>query len=849
MAMKSKALNPGVFKLLYVVLLFLLLCPVVSSGKDRALNSLNITTKLYNERNNAFMDLKGKEIKFTSQKAIWKEGDSIQKLLEANRFWTDGESVGILYKLNPDLDAKSLKAGKEIILPAVKNKDEFSDEFAKGYLVYLTLDDALKQEFCDVSKELNDLPEKTSQLNVQKFESPGEKDNFLKATKSIVVTMKNFKDVIEDRSDPLSSDMLTQMLVEAAQAKSIIIHTINGKQKLSRSDAQTLELIAKNMDSRQKILKEEKGDPVLPGVVATPEKALWNAWFEDVKGSYVEVLKPSNDYFFTLDVSRFSYFKDYEAVVDLSARKLIDEALASGKTEINFVIRPVLLGDADVVRFTENQGRSRVLEKRLKIDIKKLFKEKDESGETKLKSMHKEWTANKLILHQFASLVQAGEVKFGMKVDKPGDAELSVSIWDQSGMIPLDHLIVAIQVPDPNVSKEKRSVTKYTVPFRAGRGTLLEVSLDFSSTAPLVADAAFHVFEPSRHGYSMVLFAAKTDQGICVNAWETGSLLSYYIEHPKEKIGLIGQIKEARDRAAKKNEAPYELAAQELKEKIFDGNDKNDQKQADEAARIFRELVQEKNKEIIVFARMRNEKGKPVYLPLGILAAKSKNSYLPKRIILVQPLPREHYPGGAHPVKTWTYNIPVKLADSPMSNNDLSQLKIPYSSNREISKVRDFFKEDIPPDPKANPEGIILLAHQAGGNLWFNIHTDRITTAHMKREFPPGSVAIISACSAATSEGNNQAILEKLNKNMIDAMIVSPFPVEANYGAMLAINFVEAIKEAKGGSKGLSLAELFNIASKKTANHFKTKAEINFEDMDLEFLIAGDYRIKIAPKE
>jgi len=65
---------------------------------------------------------------------------------------------------------------------------------------------------------------------------------------------------------------------------------------------------------------------------------------------------------------------------------------------------------------------------------------------------------------------------------------------------------------------------------------------------------------------------------------------------------------------------------------------------------------------------------------------------------------------------------------------------------------------------------------------------------------------------------------------------------------MLAIQFVQAIENAKKNSQAFSVAELFSIASEQTAKHFKEKQKINFEDMDLEFLIAGDYRIRIAPK-
>jgi len=95
---------------------------------------------------------------------------------------------------------------------------------------------------------------------------------------------------------------------------------------------------------------------------------------------------------------------------------------------------------------------------------------------------------------------------------------------------------------------------------------------------------------------------------------------------------------------------------------------------------------------------------------------------------------------------------------------------------------------------------------------------------------------------------NNQAILERLNSNGIDAMIISPFPVDAEYGRCLQSSLVQAIEAARKNSQAFSLAELFSTASEQTARQFKEEQKINFEDMDLEFLIAGDYRIRIAPK-
>jgi hypothetical protein len=356
----------------------------------------------------------------------------------------------------------------------------------------------------------------------------------------------------------------------------------------------------------------------------------------------------------------------------------------------------------------------------------------------------------------------------------------------------------------------------------------------------------------------MVLFAAKTGAAtnggadfVSVYAWETESLLSEYIEGQE----FLKQIEYARKRAISTNENEwkysYQLAAEKLGIKIFGGHEEMNRKRAEDALKVFQELVKQKGQEPIVFARMQKENKKPFYLPLGILAAASpsQSRFLDKRIILVEPLPRERYPGGVHPVGAWAFNVPEELEEelSEKSNNALGQLGKNPPYRRDISTVKSFFNPGEPTVPIPSPEGVLLLAHQANGNLWFKERGLGFGREEIKRQFPDGSIAILSACSTASSIGNNQAILEKLNEKNIDAMIISPFPVDADYGAMLAINFIQAIENAKQNSKDLSLAELFSIVAKQTASSFKVEKK-HFDDMDLEFLIAGDYRIKIALK-
>jgi hypothetical protein len=191
-------------------------------------------------------------------------------------------------------------------------------------------------------------------------------------------------------------------------------------------------------------------------------------------------------------------------------------------------------------------------------------------------------------------------------------------------MIPLDHLSVSVRVTDGTAPTPRRGPVSDTFPLKAGRQTLLNISSDFSTAGSLIADAAFYIFENSPKGKSLVLFAAKTGDAapgtsdeISIYAWETVSLLSHYVEDRQQ---LIKKIRDARQKAISRDENvrkySYQSAAEELREKIFSGLNERDQKQAAAAEKVFRDLVRQKDKRSMVFARMRNEDGNPVYLPL-----------------------------------------------------------------------------------------------------------------------------------------------------------------------------------------------------------------------------------------
>jgi tetratricopeptide (TPR) repeat protein len=587
-----------------------------------------------------------------------------------------------------------------------------------------------------------------------------------------------------------------------------------------------------------------------PGEVA----AYWNTWFENpANDKRAVVLETGNYYTFVLDLSRFAYFKGYAAPIGSSVQKEIAAALQRGDKRIRFTIRPILHGN--FFRFADNQPASLPLE----AELAKL-QEPDGAAINIGETEFDEFLAGKKSIHDFASKVHAGEVRFNLVTERPGDATISLSIWDKTGKIPLDHLTLTVQIANAAGGLNSGGQPEQTIPLRAGLGTLLDVSMDFNANGPLIADAAFYIFEPGPYHKSVVLFAADKAKEpgphtgpareVEVMAWETDSLLSQYIDY-KTQLGILEKIRQARKLSENNQKYSYQDVAVELSKKIFTAYTEDDQRQATKAKNSFRDLVHRLNRAAIVFVRMQNEEGRPVYLPLGILAARSQNPVLEKRIVVVQPLPKERYPAATHPVEAWTFGVPKQLPElAPSYQDALRQLTSSTAPRfyRDIFDFRGFLESRAPATSEPRPEGILLLAHHADGNLWFGDKDQRIISEDIQHIFPAGSVAILSACSAAAAGGNNQAILEKLNNNGIDAMIISPFPVDANYGAMFAIQLIKTLDKAKTSPKGMTIAELFQKAAEKTAEHFKKKQDINFEEMSLEFLVAGDYRILLAPK-
>ena len=144
-------------------------------------------------------------------------------------------------------------------------------------------------------------------------------------------------------------------------------------------------------------------------------------------------------------------------------------------------------------------------------------------------------------------------------------------------------------------------------------------------------------------------------------------------------------------------------------------------------------------------------------------------------------------------------------------------------------------------------DGLIVLAHHDRGYLKFN-DADRpparVASDYIKREFSSGSVAVLAACTATGDLAATRAIVDQLAHQGVDALIVSPFAVDAEFGTRLALEFEKIVADESAKRSGATLLQVFERASIAVAAAYQNQGA--FRDMALEFMLIGNPEITLC---
>lgn len=555
--------------------------------------------------------------------------------------------------------------------------------------------------------------------------------------------------------------------------------------------------------------------------------ATWHTWIENDEGiaNYAEI---GNEYDLNLALSRRSARSLVDAGPDLKAA--IDAAVREGKKVLPLSIRPVALsGGLQLV--------SANIQLPLKVQLKRLETRSEDEEKKEMKDREdkrQEGVSERMIAELYDAAVLTVRVKANPGVSCP---QVLFSVWDERGIVPVDMLVATIPIWSEG-EREKCQVPK----LQGGFGSFLGVTE--STPKP---DAGLNLFEYLYAGevrtVAMLVSGADYEHSAADMPIEARGVYVWFLDRPLSSF-IDGELSEAVV-AARRSGGNYEYPADHLRKTLFPPADA----QAQMALKALQDIVAGKQTSAWINVRSVRANGKYFYPPLALMAA--KGGALPKRPMFVYPLPTARLQ-GERCIGVWNAVIPEKLDGDVV---DVEGIDLPgrMQSIRKFEPFRTFLSNtalsgDNAMAPKvAGTEGLLLLAHHGNGNLWFsdNGTKEKVLPTENNRIFANGSAAILNACHTASGVGYNQDLIEKFNRNGMDAMLVTPFAMDKVYGEHFARRMVKAIHRVYNEGKGVTLAALMDQVAQEVMSDPASGTDA--QGM-LEMVFVGNATIRLCDK-
>ncbi len=573
----------------------------------------------------------------------------------------------------------------------------------------------------------------------------------------------------------------------------------------------------------------------------------WNAWFEDGSQTApkdVGALEVNRIYRFYLDLARYPYTK----MLSTSAGQPI-EKLLTGEGERHLLLQPVLLG-----RQLEAAPGRPLRPQELTVHLERM--REGRKDEKLLESFDKGKLTTRALSHE---VNLGGFISWDMKTSAVGCGGVAVTVWDQERVTPLDHIVLQIPVRAGDEGPKECKGQDTHKAMNAGMLTLLDGPA--ASAGSRVADAALHVFESKDDGKlrSRAVFVHRerliaaladpnaTDSG--VYSWQLASALSTYVSDPSQ---LPEMIRAAHKAVGQRDSQPfpYEEVARELAQKIFSGASQQDQAEAASALAALQAVVEGAPTPTVVL-RLISADGKVLFVPFGLLAAQREERIVAKRFTLIQPLPQPRQ-AGASCIDTWRFARPRELQGVSGDARDLLKQAADAPPPAGISVIDNHgalaeFLGGKEGSAENRGDGLIVLAHHDQGYLKFN-DSDRpparIGQEFITRRFPPGSAVVLAACATVGELGETGEIVDRFAGQGIEALIVSPFSVDAEFGTRFALEFEKVLAGERSRGSGANLLQLFERTAANIASAYENQAAMR--DMALEFMLIGNPDVRLC---
>jgi TRAP-type C4-dicarboxylate transport system substrate-binding protein len=591
---------------------------------------------------------------------------------------------------------------------------------------------------------------------------------------------------------------------------------------------------------------------------APPTHPTWNSWITDDSNNEGASLKLGRLSYLNLDLSRYAYAMAYAAPMDAAAA-----AALKGRGGELYVVPISFDGNVEAAAGFSLAGQT------LKVAADRMDPRPEDA------KWLGEFNDNKLTRIDLSAKVAMGNVlRWRVKATREGCATVAFVVWDEARATPLDQVLVEFPVLRGNQESgscpqrmfETPRGPAYRVPTEQPMHAGLETFLRGGYNGMPLADIGLHYFESEDISGKITSIAVMVDRrqlsnapkskpGAGVYSWQLASPLSRYISMP---AGLAKSLGTAHDNTLKNREHPFADVSSEFADVIFSGASPSDSSMAAVARADFRDTVHGIEHPAVV-VRLYDGAGKPLYLPLRLLAAGGSRAIVDRKFDVIQVLPNST-PWQTACVQSWHVARPAVLQDAePPASTEL--LSAAHASRTSIDlldtheKLRAYLAGGpIHGESTAGGEGLILLAHHDAGSLSFNIldtSPPRILSAQISRQFPAGSVGVLVACSTSGPSQETSAIVDRLAAyGGIESVILSTFPIDTQYGVDLALEIERRVLLARAGPSRVLMKEILDQAVDQVAKAYPGATAFQKEglrDEGLEMQIVGNSNLRLCP--
>jgi hypothetical protein len=198
-----------------------------------------------------------KSVKITTTSKVLGAAGDVVELLEKAGIEVDGESLGLVYDLNPDKNIARLPSGSVVNIPVVGTGQ--ASNVPNGR-VRLTRDTSVKQSLSRTAIALKDQLPKLKQIGLK---ANGKK--FRELAETVIDQLELVRLAIAGRRSVLDGHSLQQMALEAEALASTIRDV--SRRPIAKPDIDWLTVLADDMNVRMLSFKEDKSSGDLPGPI------------------------------------------------------------------------------------------------------------------------------------------------------------------------------------------------------------------------------------------------------------------------------------------------------------------------------------------------------------------------------------------------------------------------------------------------------------------------------------------------------------------------------------------------------------------------------------------------------